>query len=117
MGFRRDRCRALLLAFIVMFAAVASELPVPPELPALGWRAFGFGGKAGNRYRLAEDGAIEVASASSVSLLYRAVAPDLALTPCLAWRWRVDRAMPPTDLTRKGGDDRPVALYLSFPYD
>jgi hypothetical protein len=117
MEFRRDRCRALVLAVWATFAAAAAEPAVAPELTALGWELFGFDGKTSNRYRLAEDGAIEVMSASWASLLYRAVAPDLARTPCLAWRWRVDRAMVPTDLTRLGGDDRPVAVYVLFPYD
>lgn len=108
--------RALALATALTGVALASEPAVPDDLAALGWRALGFSGKAANSYRLV-DGAVEVASDSSVSLLFRDVAPDLARTPCLGWRWRVERSMPPTDLTRKGGDDRPVALYVTFPYE
>ena len=104
-----------LFCVIAPLAAGAAELPPDAQLAAQGWRVLGFESKPHNRYR-AIPGGVEVESRSSVSLLYRAVAPDLARTPCLAWRWRVDRAMPPTDLSRKGGDDRPVALYVSFPY-
>lgn len=96
-------------------AAGATPVPVAPDLA--GWRPFGFDGKPANRYRVTAEGAIEVASAGSVSLLYHDVAPELARTPCLAWRWRVDTTMPPTDIARKGGDDRPVAVYVTFPYD
>jgi hypothetical protein len=106
----------LILALLGAIVA-AAELAVPAELAALGWRSFGFDGKAANRYRLVEPDTVEVESESSASLLYRPVAPDFAQTGCLAWRWRVDRTMPPTDLARKGGDDRPLALYVSFRYD
>jgi len=33
---------------------------------------------------------------------------------CLTWRWRVDAAPPPTDLTRRGGDDRAIAIAVGF---
>lgn len=104
---------ALLLGLAL--AAGAAPLPVAPDLP--GWRPFAFDGKPANRFRATAEGAIEVASAGSVSLLYHDVAPELARTPCLTWRWRVERTMPPTDIARKGGDDRPVAIYVTFPYD
>lgn len=103
-------------ALLLAGAAWAAEPAVDAALAAAGWRPLGFDGKAANRFRLVED-AVEVASESSVSLLYRAVTPDLARTPCLAWRWRVERSMPPTDLSRHGGDDRPAAVYVTFPYD
>jgi len=106
----------LICVWLLAAAAGATETAVAPELAAAGWRLLGFSGKEGNRFRLVDE-AIEVASQGSVSLLYRPVAPDLAHTPCLAWRWQVERAMPPTDLGRRGGDDRPLAVYVTFPYD
>lgn len=33
---------------------------------------------------------------------------------CLSWRWRVDAGPPPTNLTRRGGDDRAIALTAGF---
>lgn len=33
---------------------------------------------------------------------------------CLSWRWRVDAGPPATDLTRRGGDDRAVAITVGF---
>ena len=111
MGWVRAICLLLMTA-----GAWADEPAVDAALTAAGWRALGFDGKAANRFRLV-DSTIEVASDSSVSLLYHPVAPDLARTPCLAWRWRVERTMLPTDLSKRGGDDRPAAIYVTFPYD
>ena len=110
------KVRSVILPTVVL-AAAAVAAPVPIAADLAGWRLFAFEGKAANRYRATAEGGIEVASAGSVSLLYHDVAPDMARTPCLAWRWRVDVSMPPTDIARKGGDDRPVAVYVTFPYD
>lgn len=30
------------------------------------------------------------------------------------WSWSVDKSVPPTDLARKGGDDRNISLYFVF---
>jgi hypothetical protein len=110
------RAGVMLLFILLEGFAVAAGIVVPAELAALGWRPLGFDGKTANRYRLVAPDTIEVESERSASLLYRAVAPA-ATDGCLAWRWRVDQTMPPTDLTRKGADDRPAALYVSFRYD
>lgn len=33
---------------------------------------------------------------------------------CLSWRWRVDAGPPATNLTRRGGDDRAIAITVGF---
>jgi hypothetical protein len=122
---RSPRCRVGLLAILlplltfaapVAFAAPA-RIPTGPDLQEAGWREVGVSGKPGNRFVGHRDGAIEVASAASVSRLYRAVDPDLAATPVLIWRWRVDDPVPPTDLSQKGEDDTAITLYVGFPWD
>lgn len=99
-------------------AALAAEtiIPIGPDLAALGWREAPFRDKASNRFVGHADGRLEVLTERSVSLLYFPIPVDLAHTPCLTWRWRVDRTMEPTDLTRRGADDRPLAVYVAFPY-
>jgi hypothetical protein len=104
------------LGWLGIALAAETVVPIGLDLAGLGWRELTFKGKTPNRFRGHEDGRLEVLTAQSVSLLYHLIRVDPVLTPCLAWRWRVDRAMEPTDLTRKGGDDRPVAVYVAFPY-
>ncbi|MDX1542277.1 MAG: DUF3047 domain-containing protein, partial [Geminicoccaceae bacterium] len=65
---------------------------------------------------LGADGAIQVESERGVSLIQRPVDVDVRATPILTWRWRVDEGVPPTDLTEKGGDDRSLAIYVTFPF-
>lgn len=90
----------------------AAELDV--GLEAAGWQEMMFRDKPGNRYRPDGDGAIHIESRSSVSVAWRNLPADPSRTPILRWLWRVDRAVPATDLTRKGGDDRSLSLYIAF---
>ena len=63
------------------------------------------------------DGAIEVKADRSVALLYRAVRKEDGAGRILSWRWRVDKTVPPTDLSRVGRDDRPIAVHVWFAED
>lgn len=63
-------------------------------------------GRAGTR--------LEVGSRGTVSLIWRAL-PDTFWTARSArWNWQVDQGVGATDLRRKGGDDRNLALYFVF---
>lgn len=91
---------------------------IGPGLEQEGWRELTFRNKRPNTYRAIEGGAgVQIEGRGTVSALHRPVAADLAATPVLVWRWRVDAAPPPTDLTRKGGEDRALALHVAFAYD
>ena len=58
--------------------------------------------------------AVEAHAVASMALLARPVAIDLAATPILCWRWRVDAPLQGADMTRKAGDDYAARVYLSF---
>lgn len=57
---------------------------------------------------------LDVVSNGTVSLVWRPVDGGLQGASRAAWRWRVTESVAPTDLTRKGGDDRNLALYFVF---
>jgi hypothetical protein len=97
--------------------AAAATIPLGPDLEAAGWRELEVRGKPANRFVGHPDGSIEVISSSSVSRLYRPIDVDLAATPVLTWRWRVDDPVPSTDLTQRGEDDTAITLYVGFPWD
>ena len=100
-----------LAALLVPTAAAAQSVPVAPGLP--GWQTLAFSGIPENRWGEA-GGALTVESPAGSSLLYAPVSVDPRATPILRFRWRVDQGPPPTDLSRKGGDDRAVALGVGF---
>lgn len=96
--------------------AAGARAAVDPRLRALGWEELSFEDKPANTYTLEPDGSIRIESNRSVSVIWLDLPSDPTITPILHWRWRIDRAVPPTDLRRKGGDDRSLAVYVAFAY-
>ncbi len=86
--------------------------------PAAPWRLVRFDEKIpATQYRVREwDGvtAIEAVAEKSMALLARPVAVDLAATPVLCWRWRIDAPLTGADMATKAGDDYAARVYLSF---
>ena len=78
-----------------------------------GWTHQRFSLFSRNDYAL-KGNALEVRSDGSVSLLYRALPRQVRDATRAQWSWQVSQSVPPTDLTRKGGDDRNLALYFVF---
>lgn len=69
------------------------------------------------QYRIASrDGitGIEAVADSSMSLLARPLAVNLAATPVLCWRWRVDAPLQKADMARKSGDDYAARVYVAL---
>lgn len=111
--------RAALMSFALagLLPASSALAAVDPALGAEGWREMAFRDKAPNAFALDPDGTIRVESRASVSVIWRELTADPTVTPILRWRWRIDEAVPPTDLSRKGGDDRSLAVYVAFVYE
>lgn len=58
--------------------------------------------------------AIEAVADGSMALLARAVEVDLAQTPVLCWRWRIDAPLATADMATKAGDDYAARVYVAF---
>ncbi|MCX5721340.1 MAG: DUF3047 domain-containing protein [Nitrospirae bacterium] len=72
------------------------------------------------RYELVKDGEIVVVKATSdasASGLTKEVRIDPRDYPIICWRWRVEKVLARSDVTRKDGDDYPARLYVTFEYD
>lgn len=109
---------AALLAVATATAAAAEVRPAgDAALAAAGWQQLAFPPRPANVWRAGDGGSVEVTSEAGVSMLYRPVEADPALTPILSWRWRVDEGVPPTDLASRGGDDRSLAVFVGFAWD
>ena len=57
---------------------------------------------------------LQVSSDGTVSMLYRAVPKSAWGSKMASWGWSVAKSVVATDLTRKGGDDRNLAIYFVF---
>ena len=95
--------------------AAAAPLDTPPDLESAGWSVLTFSGMPPARFIGRADGDLEIYTSSSTAILYRSVTPPAQDMPMLRWSWRVDRAVPATDLSKRGADDRSLAVHLWFP--
>ncbi|GIT91053.1 hypothetical protein JANAI62_15080 [Jannaschia pagri] len=77
------------------------------------WREQGFLRLTSNDY-VQQGGRLQVTSDGTVSLLWKAVPDALRQATQASWSWSVSESVPATDLRRKGGDDRNLAVYFAW---
>lgn len=112
----QGRAKVRTLAAAALLAPLTASADVGPALEKAGWRELVFRGRQANHFEARGEG-VGVVSRQSVSVLWRDVEAAPSSTPLLRWRWRVEEAVPATDLSRKGGDDRSLAVYVAFAFD
>ena len=78
-----------------------------------GWTHQRFGVFGGNSWHQSGR-TLSVESDRDVSLLWRPLPEKLWQARTASWTWNVSISVPPTDLSRKGGDDRNLSLYFIF---
>ncbi|MCO6416923.1 DUF3047 domain-containing protein [Siccirubricoccus sp. KC 17139] len=89
----------------------AGSVHLPTALEEAGWRHAEWHGLPPARFRPLPEGGVLVEGQGQGSFIWR---PVQGPAQCLSWRWRVDHGPPPTDLTRRGGDDRALSLGIGF---
>jgi hypothetical protein len=78
-----------------------------------GWAHQTFPRRKGNSFSQ-RGSRLDVQSDGGVSLLLREVPRDNWGARQASWRWSVEQGVAATDLTRKGGEDRNLAIYFVF---
>lgn len=105
------------MALTVLGAALAAPWVARAQAATLafdgGWQALTFPRLTPTRYAL-EGARLGIAADQSSSLIYRGLDPALRGARQARWNWSVSESVPATDLSRKGGDDRNIALYFIF---
>ena len=93
------------------FHAASAHFPEP-------WRQINFDDDIpATQYTLRNwDGvnAVSAVAEASMALLARPLSVDLANTPMLCWRWRIESTVGSADLRRKSGDDYAARVYVAF---
>ena len=85
-----------------------------------GWELMELGDAGTTDYALVEENGKVVVRAradDSASGLIRRVDADPRQFPLLTWQWKVEGMIPGGDVRRKGGDDYPARIYVTFDYD
>ena len=97
----------------VAFAKLDSQLEIN------GWKEFTFDDQRQNIFRQIKKDVIEIETNKSVSIAYLpldSATLDLRETSNLVFEWQHEGQIMDTDVSKKGGDDRILAIYLAFPY-
>lgn len=100
----------------VLLLCLATSLATPVAAGsvsfATGWKEQRLSLFSSNDYRFGAN--LGMVSDGSVSIAWTRVGQDLWDAQGASWSWKVDQSVPPTDLGRKGGDDRNISLYFVF---
>ncbi|WP_184384636.1 DUF3047 domain-containing protein [Roseococcus suduntuyensis] len=101
---------AIALPGIVCPGRARAALSLEAALVQAGWTHAPYDGLTPARFRATPNG-VAIEGVSAGSFIWRRTPGQAA---CLTWRWRVDHGPPPTDLTRRGGEDRAISLTVGF---
>lgn len=108
---RRSSPAFALLVAAPFLGGAATPVHTPPDLEAAGWRKVEWTGIRPAEFTATQTGGVRIRAQGQGSFVAR---PLQGQAGCLAWRWRVDAGPPPTDLTRRGGDDRAIGISIGF---
>ena len=88
--------------------------PFGPNLAETGWQAVSFPRRRAVNFSPRGKDGLVVETAGGAGLLWHKVPARMAKAENARWRWKKTHGVGPTDLTRKGGDDRVLAVYFAF---
>ena len=121
--FRRKSLLSLSMLGLAFIAITATSqlayAQIDSRLKINRWKEFTFDGQQQNTFRQLEEGVIEIETNKSVSIAYLpfdTAKLDLRKTSNLVFEWQHEGQVIDTDVSKKGGDDRIIAIYLAFPY-
>ena len=85
-----------------------------PDLAASDWRYISFPRRPGVAFTAHGEDTVIVRTNAGVGVLWHPVPRKVSRASKARWRWQVTEGVGPTDLTKKGGDDRVLAVYFAF---
>lgn len=102
--------RTLLPFTLAVFTAATAQ--AGPVSFSSGWQEQRLSLFSSNDYSFGQN--LQMASDGSVSIAWAHVGRGDWDSSGASWSWNVSESVPPTDLSRKGGDDRNISLYFVF---
>jgi len=99
-------------AVACILAFLATSVSAGPIDFTNGWKEQRLSLFSSNDYSFGKN--LSLKSDGSVSIAWTRVGRSDWAASNASWDWRVDQSVPPTDLAKKGGDDRNISLYFVF---
>ena len=103
----------LTAAAVACFAAVAAPAGGEPIAFDSSWTTIRLPRLNSNEYEFSGKSLI-IRSDNSVSIVAKFLPERLWRASNAQWQWAVYQSVPPTDLSRRGGDDRNIMIYFLF---
>lgn len=101
----------ILLSTVLALSAAAAATAGPVSFSS-GWQEQRLSLFSSNDYSFGQN--LNMVSDGSVSIAWTRVPQADWNASGASWSWTVSESVPPTDLSRKGGDDRNISLYFVF---
>jgi len=95
-------------------SASADAIAFGSNLRTAGWSTISFPGIPPASFTPGASNTLEVATNASAGLVWRTVKQAGPTAGEARWSWQVEEGVAPTDLTRRGHDDRVLAVYFVF---
>jgi Protein of unknown function (DUF3047) len=108
------RLVAALVLLLLQKPACADAIGFSPTTEKAGWRILAMPGVTPAKFSVDADGTLIVVANAAVGWMWRPVRGRTSDATRAQWNWRTDEAVGPTDLTRRGADDRALAVYFIF---
>lgn len=109
------------LVFLVFLAgflpAHAEPVSFGPSLSGAGWKPLAFSGLRPVDFMPEGSSRLTLRAERAASVIWRGLDESFRDKRRARWRWKAEQAVGPTDLARKGADDRAIALYFVFAKD
>lgn len=94
--------------------ALATDITFGTDLTTSRWSIVSFPFKRSITTTIVNTTTLEVVADRAAGMLWHALPQIPATAGKAEWSWRADEGVGPTDLTRKGEDDRIIAIYFVF---
>lgn len=102
----------MFLRAIVFLSLVSTPSVAGPVSFASGWQVQRLGLFSSNDYTFGAN--LWMESDGAVSIAWTRLPQPEWGARSATWTWTVEKSVPPTDLSRKGGDDRNISVYFIF---
>lgn len=94
--------------------ALAADITFGTDLATSRWSIVSFPFKRSITTTIVNTTTLEVVADRAAGMLWHALPQIPAMAGKAEWSWRAEEGVGPTDLTRKGADDRLMAIYFVF---
>ncbi len=108
-------CKFASAILVLAISAVVQISPASAETVGFGsgWKSVNFRSIPKTVYSFGGD-TLGIMAPKSSSVIYKAIPESARAATKASWNWSVQTTVPPTNLAKKGGDDRNIALYFVF---